>query len=705
MLLDLHIYWLSILPLGFLATWWIERGLRPTQESSLSYLHNKYPDFEFSLRNNESIEEPNLLEKLQKKRIQQRLEATELTLPPSKPIINRLAVTAGTLLLIPLIFSFVTTDNRQMVPTVSNDKQESQGSYSVPDSAFIDQIQLKVQAPAYTKKRGFISGNLEQRVPEGSDLAWSFKRRGPVESVDFKVGETQESITSQFEQVKYKAAKSFLYYYVVEDSIKQSKSSPYYSITVEEDQQPVAIISEIEEYQKLPWKDNYDIEFQIDLTDDYGLQDAFLSATVAKGSGESVQFREKKFELNKFKSDKSSYSGKYRFSTKDFDMEPGSELYFYVMVKDNCPYRIQASKTTTFFVVLEDTASYDFVDDAGMQVDLMPDFFRSQRQIIIDTEKLIGERGRISEQEFKRRSNELGFDQKMLRLKYGQFLGEEAESGIAIENEIEEDHDHEGDHDHDEGGMEDILNQYGHAHDHEAEEGELLATKGTEKEDPQNPSWVEELSHSHDNAEENTYFEISLKTKLKAALSVMWDSELHLRLYEPKTSLPFQYQALGFLEEIKNHARVYVHRIGFDPPAIKVAEKRLTGEQKEIAEPQSILERKEIVDRQHSKVFIEHFSAIDADDLRILDGQERMILESVGVELAQVAIENPSLLETLTLIRNTLNSTTPIPGWQLILLRKGIVRSMPEAAEEVRNETQVFHPINSKVLQALRESR
>jgi hypothetical protein len=76
-------------------------------------------------------------------------------------------------------------------------------------------------------------------------------------------------------------------------------------------------------------------------------------------------------------------------------------------------------------------------------------------------------------------------------------------------------------------------------------------------------------------------FEESLRVKLRKALDVMWDAELQLRLYQPQASLPYQYKALGLLQEIKNSARIYVHRIGFDPPPIK-EEKRLSGDIKDV---------------------------------------------------------------------------------------------------------------------------
>ncbi|WP_339700662.1 hypothetical protein [Algoriphagus aquimarinus] len=65
---------------------------------------------------------------------------------------------------------------------------------------------------------------------------------------------------------------------------------------------------------------------------------------------------------------------------------------------------------------------------------------------------------------------------------------------------------------------------------------------------------------------------------LKLALEQMWESELHIRLFEPKKALPFQEKALEYLKTVQQKSRVYVKRTGFDPPPIKEGEKRLTGD-------------------------------------------------------------------------------------------------------------------------------
>jgi len=62
----------------------------------------------------------------------------------------------------------------------------------------------------------------------------------------------------------------------------------------------------------------------------------------------------------------------------------------------------------------------------------------------------------------------------------------------------------------------------------------------------------------------------------------MWQSELHLRLYEPEKALPFEKKALEYLKTAQQKARAYAKKTGLDPPPIKEKETRLTGERKNV---------------------------------------------------------------------------------------------------------------------------
>jgi hypothetical protein len=88
----------------------------------------------------------------------------------------------------------------------------------------------------------------------------------------------------------------------------------------------------------------------------------------------------------------------------------------------------------------------------------LPAYFRSQRQIIIDAEALIRQRRSLAAEDFVKRSDAIGVDQRILRLRYGQFLGEESEgapkppptSDLPTSDTPTADG-HDDDHDHDHG--------------------------------------------------------------------------------------------------------------------------------------------------------------------------------------------------------------------------------------------------------------
>jgi hypothetical protein len=612
----------------------------------------------------------NTLEKLQLSKLNSRIASIEFNIPfPHKLFATGLAIIILSglanyfLINSPIGIRNFERQNHMVVETL------------IPDDSIktqLDGLEIKITPPYYTGIKSSKLGEGNLMIPEGTEVQWNFKFNNvPIKGNLVLEGQDTIDLLKSNVVTKKLFQPSFYNYLFAIDSLNDYTSS-YYPIKVIEDQLPEIKITGIEEYTRLTYKDNHSIPIAIQVSDDYGLTDAYISATIAKGSGESVKFREKHIPLDNFNIGTLSFTGNHTFSTKDLEMEPGNELYFYIAAKDNCSFEDHWVKSLTYFIIIEDTVQYDYVDEGGMQVDLMPEFFRSQRQIIIDSEKLIKAKSSITSSEFNERSNELGFDQKQLRLKYGQFLGEESESGIAIETNID-DEDHE-DHEHNSSSElskdgkildwgREVLEQFGHDHDHENEAGQRFEDNGTiKKEDPAKPSWVEELSHSHDNVEEATYFDMSIKTKLRAALSEMWSSELHLRLYDPASSLPYQYQALELLQEIKDHARVYVHRIGFDPPPIKESEKRLTGKQDEILNPSVSGELTEIDPYKGIKSLISFLSRIDESSSHD-DQYIEKSFEEAKADIAALALKDLSLLPLLselqkTSMGNVFNSST-----------------------------------------------
>ena len=386
-------------------------------------------------------------------------------------------------------------------------------------------------------------------------------------------------------------------------------------------------------------------------------------------------------------------------------MEPGDELYFYVVAFDTKQPVPNRSRTETYFISLRDTTKQETVVDDGLGVDLMPDYFRSQRQIIIDTEKLLKERKQISKQNFQSKSNELGYDQKVLRLRYGEFLGEEFESGIGPqENPAEEDHDHE---------EEDITKKYGHVHDTENEHNLVEEKKGGHdhhhhaegKEGETDKNGIPAgFVHEHDSEEEATFFTQSIRAKLKAALTIMWDAELHLRLYEPEKSLPFQYKALKLLKEISQDSRIYVHRTGFDPHPLK-EEKRMTGDLSEVKNTtaQAAAERNESYPaiRKAAQVIA---SALAADSLYVGDAVKKSITQAGG-ELSKLALEKPGLyLKSLSLIRALAeNEVKPADQRKALqAIQASLWRALPTASSTPTASARTLHELDQAFIKNLR---
>ncbi|MTI23056.1 tryptophan-rich sensory protein [Fulvivirga sp. RKSG066] len=462
-----------------------------------------------------------------------------------------------------------------LVPDESEDIIENDSITPVAQPK-IESIQLYVSPPAYTGLRASTSSDLNINAVEQSWLTWTVKTNKATDRVFIETSgkSTQELVSKEgVFKISAKVSENGFYNFKLVGADGREFTSELYSIEAIEDTPPSVELKGIKQYTSFSYFEKKRVNITSLISDDFGLTDAYIIATVTQGTGESVKFREEKLDFDK----KARGTQVLLNKTIDLDemkMSPGDELYFYVEAIDNKKPDHQRSRTETYFLNIKDTTDIEFSLAGSLGVDLMPEYFRSQRQIIIDTEKLIAERQKMQKKDFNSQSNELGFDQKSLRLKYGQFMGVENESGIAIETEeiaeeLEEDHDPlaEYSHDHDGDNEHNLVVEDDHDHGHEDEHD-----KG---------NMLDKYIHAHDDPEEATLYTQSTRSMLKQAMAEMWDAELYLRLFEPEKSLPYQYKALELIKKIKNQARIYVHRIGFDPPPIK-EDKRLTGDLDEV---------------------------------------------------------------------------------------------------------------------------
>ena len=511
------------------------------------YLNNKYPELEESadllLQNPADL---SMLQQLQLARIENRIPGINQPEEPVKKLYIGLAI-----LLVGLLMSFAITK----IPQI---KKAYQSNLSIQASvpvikenipAEISDFSATIIPPAYTGKPERRQKQFSIKAEAGAKINWKIETNTAIKNLKI-IFNDKESISikpQNKERTTWRFSKNIEksgFYQLNLDG----KKSDLYQLEAIADLPVIIKIAQPKQHTTIDIGQPQKLTLNAVLTDDYGINDAFISATLASGKGEGVSFTEQKLSFNTGFNNQKNIALSKQIDLKSLRMKPGDELYFFIKAMDN---HGQSSRSDVYFVSIVDTT--ELMSMAGMTngVNLVPEYFRSQRQIIIDTEKLLKEQSTLSTAIFKTRSNDLGIDQKLLRLRYGQFLGEENETEI--------------------GGY----------HDDHVEHAE---GKGEPEKFGDVTAIMDKYAHKHDIAEDATFFEPEMKAQLKAVLTEMWNSELRLRTYKPQEALPYEYKALRLLKDLQQKSRAYVAKTTVKTATLK-PEKRLSGELDKITQP------------------------------------------------------------------------------------------------------------------------
>ncbi|GMQ23514.1 hypothetical protein Aoki45_01960 [Algoriphagus sp. oki45] len=555
-------------------------AFRSQRKKAVRIVHQQAGNMEFSLELLDK-KELNIAERLQISRILKQIpQKISVWGSGLWPFLTVFACSA----LLSFVIPYLSHPNPTPLISISQPNELAQAVSNPANLPILQSAQVQIQSPSYTGIPSKTESNLNIKALKGSKIKWE---------LDFQYGDELEVflVNSGNEKLPFQA--NFGIFSLQEEllgsgiySIQAFKNgeavfqSEFYTLEAKEDLSPVIEPEEKEMYKFFFPGNNPKIPLKAQISDDFSVQEVVIVATLARGRGENVKFRETQIPVESRPFQRKS--SELVLDLSDMDFQPGDELYYYWSAKDNKQPEANFSRSDTYFIKYFNENDDSEEAFAGMAINVLPDYFRSQRQIIIDTEKLIAERKKKSEKDFNFTSNEIGYDQKLLRLRYGQYLGEEFESeagGGTMEGQ-------EGD----------LLSGYMHLHDQEGEHDpdfkiEEEGHEGHEghdhgEEETNTGGGIENLladyMHAHDSEEMNTYFEKSTRGALKSALEQMWQAELYLRLFEPEKSLPYQYKALEMLKTVQQKSRVYIKRTGYDPPPIKADEIRLSGKLEEL---------------------------------------------------------------------------------------------------------------------------
>ncbi len=505
------------------------------------FLNQKFPVLEES---SELVLVPvsslNLLQQLQAEKVGEAL--TGLPVPPevARPLKRSGIVFAVALLVV--ISAMALPD--QWSRSLADKFTTSGASTSTPPESRlpgIEQVTVSITPPAYTRKSPHNQSLFAITAEEGARITWELETSGAVKTIRLLFNDGQSMVLRASSDATHWSGSRTVHlpgFYQVE---ADGRKSEFYKLDVVHDQAPVIRIAAPATSTTIDYGEAPKVMLRATLWDDYGINSAAISATVATGKAEGVKFKE--FTLPfaaSFTGTQQQYNLQKMIDLTALGMHPGDELYFYVKTIDN---HLQESRSDIYFVTITDTAKLMSLDGLGTGVNRVPEYFRSQRQIIIDTEKLLKDKDSISAESFKTRSANIGVDQKLLRLRYGKFLGNENEEASNPADEAPFD-----------------------------------------PADFNNEAKLKDQYAEHDDGDEAGFFEPKQKKQLKEMLNEMWSSELRLLTYRPADALPFEYKALRMLKDIQQDSRVYVAKTSYKVPPLK-EDKRLSGELDKISAP------------------------------------------------------------------------------------------------------------------------
>lgn len=475
------------------------------------------------------------------------------------------------------------------------------------ESPTIDTLVLEIGPPAYTQLpvrrvtviEAGIAAALEIEVPDGSHVTWRLFVRGSGPLTAEQTAELAAELVWGDRSVVLDAdgAGGWQHAEVVTEGRvflvqlrdptgERLATSPYIRLAMIEDQPPrVAVVEPPLEVEVSP-AEGLDLRIRAEVADDYSVAGTSLIATLALGAGEMVQFREQRFGLDlETRREDGTMVVQRVLDLGTLGLEPGGELYFFLEAWDNYPAAGQRSRSATHVVRWPGGSAGTVSLDSGLPMILPPDTFRSQRQIIIDTERLLAEHGELDDATFARRARTIAQDQQALRLRYGAILGDEFVDGRPVGAGGSNDgHGHPKAHHDDVPGS--PAEDHPHDHGRAAENGGLAFGEQRFGDDdtPRTTRLIDlagelegDLVHAHDSEESATFFATETKRTLKSSLANMWEAELRLHLAAPDDALPYEYRALRLLKEVQQASRVYVRRVGFGTPPLDPG-RRFTGE-------------------------------------------------------------------------------------------------------------------------------
>ncbi|WP_222564150.1 DUF4175 domain-containing protein [Novilysobacter antarcticus] len=471
---------------------------------------------------------------------------------------------------------------------------------ATPDRpAQLNALRIDIQPPSYTGLPESSIDTLEATVPEGSVLQWTLHFAPMPEQVELVFHDGERLALERDGDAwvgRRRIDRPTLYHLQLEHPLPTAQAGENRIDVVLDKPPELRVLKPLQTLtMAVSGQRHWSLEFEA--SDDYGLSPtAELSITRTVGSGENITTRQQVITLHG-RGSPGQMRYAHQIALAPLGMVAGEDLIARLSVSDRRTPSPNTVVSPSFILRWPTPPVVESADLDGQVKRVMPAYFRSQRQIIIDAEALLKEKPRLAEDVYLQRSDSIGVDQRLLRLRYGQFLGEETGGTphLLPTNDAQDVHQTDLPIEvaseapvttparTDEQATED-----GNGHDH-AEGIQRQATFGEET------AVLEQFGHTHDHAEAATLLDPATRELLRSALNEMWQSELKLRQGQPDRALPYAHRALALIKQVQEAERIYLPRVGSQVPPIDLG-RRLSGDRSGIASRRDPLHEATAVD-------------------------------------------------------------------------------------------------------------
>ena len=221
-------------------------------------------------------------------------------------------------------------------PPVEGPAMETTATIKENVPAEITAYTVSITAPAYTRKPVRVQKQFGIRAEQGATADWQIETSAPVKTLAIIWNDKQVVRLRSADQTGRswrfsKALSTGGFYQLMLDG----KKSDLYQVEIIPDQ-PVAIrLLTPEQHSTIDVGQAQQVGLKLLLHDDYGITDAYISATVASGKGEAVNFKEQKVALQTRFNNQKQIQVTQQLLLNRLGMKPGDELYFYIQARDN----------------------------------------------------------------------------------------------------------------------------------------------------------------------------------------------------------------------------------------------------------------------------------------------------------------------------------------------------------------------------------